>query len=95
MPRTYNFLISQNSNDLSLKKQLEDWLIPKRIRGKLRQDKRILVNSKPVSIDYQLKIGDQLRLELEDQDFSINKTILAKLQIMILKRRFALKIKKF
>lgn len=70
MPRTYNFLISQNSNDLSLKKQLEDWLIPKRIRGKLRQDKRILVNSKPVSIDYQLKIGDQLRLELEDQDFS-------------------------
>lgn len=70
MRRTYNFLINQNNNQISIKKLLENWLIPKRIRGTLRQNKRIFVNLEHVSIDYQLKFNDQLTFELDDQDFS-------------------------
>lgn len=66
----FNFVISQHFVNKSVKEYLALLLIPKHVRGLLRQDKRLFLNGQPVSTAALLAAGDKLSFKLSVADFS-------------------------
>ncbi len=65
----YNFIVSGIFVSKSVKELLRYWLVPRFIRGVLRQNKRLFVNGQNVSTATVLQDGDELTFRLNIQDF--------------------------
>ncbi|MDR2661321.1 MAG: RluA family pseudouridine synthase [Lactobacillaceae bacterium] len=59
----YNFLVHET---ISIKDLLNKWLIPRKIRGYLRINKKILINGLNRATSFLLHDGDQISFEIPD-----------------------------
>ncbi len=82
----YSFIIPDNFVSKSIKELLTRWLIPRSIRGLLRQKKRLLLNGQNIPTSEFLLPGDKLSFCLAVSDFSKQQNYLpnAEQQLQIL-----------
>lgn len=66
---TFNLIIPANLAHQTVRDCLRAWLIPKRIQGQLRQNRRIWLNGTTASVASPVNLGDQLRLDFVPSDF--------------------------
>ncbi|QEA59067.1 RluA family pseudouridine synthase [Leuconostoc koreense] len=70
----YNFIITSQNAGQTVKELLIKWYVPQRIRGALRIKKHFSVNNTIVPTNYELRVGDQLQLNFDADDFRTGKS---------------------
>lgn len=65
----YSFSIGKQANGQTIKDLLTQWMIPKHLRGILRQRKRIFVDGHQVPVSFILQNSNTLTFELQVDDF--------------------------
>lgn len=65
----YRFVISNTDAGKTIKELLIEWMIPKHLRGTLRQYKRLFVDGHQVPVSFVLQTGQTLSFELLVEDF--------------------------
>lgn len=65
----YRFVISSMDTGKTIKELLTEWMVPKHLRGSLRQHKRIFVGKHQVPVSHVLENKQELTFELWPEDF--------------------------
>lgn len=66
----YTFRVEKNAVNKTIKEILIEQLVPKKIRGLIRQNKRILLNGANVPVSTTVTKNDEIEFQLNESDFS-------------------------
>ncbi|HBV56572.1 MAG TPA: RluA family pseudouridine synthase, partial [Weissella confusa] len=68
---TKQIVLPSDQPAISIKEQLTQWLVPRRIRGNFRMERRILLNGTYQPTSTILKPGDTLTMTWLPHDFEV------------------------